>query len=334
MKLFEPITLRNVTIKNRLVMAPMCMYMATEAGRVQSFHIAHYVNRAIGGVGLIIEEATAVEPRGRITEHDLGIWDNLQIPGLKRLVSAVHAAGAKIGIQLGHAGRKGMAPADPIIAPSDLSYSTDYRTPITMSKGDIATVVEAFRSAAKRAKSAGYDVIELHGAHGYLINQFLSPLSNKRTDEYGGSLENRMRFLQEIIAAVRTVWNGPLLVRLSAEEYARGGNHLEDTVAMLAKLGHDIDAIDVSSGGVVTFKMSVFPGYQIPLSKRIREAGFVTIGGGLITTAEHMEQILDAGDADMVFLGRELLRNPYVMLAAAKKAGRDDLVFKAYERGF
>ena len=334
MKIFEPITIKNCTIKNRVVMAPMCMYSSDGLGQVKPFHLTHYATRAYGGVGLIIIEATAGEPRGRISGNDLGIWSDEHIEGLKQLVEVVHLAGAKIGIQLAHAGRKCGVSTETIVAPSAIAYSDAYQLPIKMSYEDITSVIEAFKNGARRALEAGFDVVELHGAHGYLINQFLSPLTNHRSDEYGGSKTSRMKFLHDIIENVKKVWDRPLLVRLSAEEYAKDGNHIENTLEMLKMLGPVVDVVNVSSGGVVSVKIDSFPGYQIPLSKKIKELDFVTIGGGIITKVSEMESILENNEADFVFLARELLRNPYFMLHAAKQANRLDLIPKAYERGF
>jgi NADPH2 dehydrogenase len=334
MKIFEPIKIKDLELKNRVVMAPMCMYSSDEYGFVKPFHIHHYATRAIGGVGLIIIEATAVEPRGRISGNDLGIWSDDHIKGLKHIVDAVHEAGGKIGIQLAHAGRKCMVKSETIIDPSGIAYSDAYGVPKAMTKTDIETVVKAFKEGARRANEAGFDFIEIHGAHGYLINQFLSPLTNVRTDEYGGSSVKRWNFMLMIICEIKKVWNKALGIRLSTEEYAEGGNHIEDTLFMLKQIGPVVDVINVSSGGVVSVKINSYPGYQIPLSQKIKEAGFVTIGGGIITTVEQMEEILSNGHADCVFLARELLRNPYIMLHAAKKYDRLDLIPKAYERGF
>ncbi len=334
MKLFEPFIIKDLTIKNRIVMAPMCMYVASIEGDVQPFHLVHYPTRGFGGVGLIITEATAVESRGRISSHDLGIWHDSHIEGLKKLVQSVHQSGAYIGIQLAHAGRKCKADNELLVAPSNLGFSQDYQTPKEMSLDDIKTVINAFKNGARRAKLAGYDVIEIHGAHGYLINQFLSPLSNHRNDQYGGNAENRRRFLNEVIEAVRTEWNGPLILRLSAEEYASDGNHIEDTIELVKSLHHQVDAINVSSGGVVPVKFDVYPGYQMDFAKRIKELGYVVIGGGLITTDVQCEEYLSNGSVDAIFLGRKLLNDPYFVLHSAAKNNRKDLVIQPYERGF
>ncbi len=283
---------------------------------------------------LIITEATAVESRGRISSHDLGIWNDGQIEGLKRLVDAVHLAGSKIGIQLAHAGRKGQARDETIIAPSALPFSEKYKMPEEMSIKEIRDVVMAFKIGASRAKQAGYDVIELHGAHGYLINQFLSPLSNRRDDQYGGSAMNRRRFLNEIIDAVREIWEGPLIVRISAEEYAEQGNHIEDSLSLVDTLKGKVDAINVSSGGVVPIKFDAYPGYQMELARKIKDRGIIVIGGGLITLPTDVEKFLTNGSADFIYLGRVLLNDPYFVLRTAAKAERKDLIITPYERGF
>ncbi len=222
-KLFEPFTIRNVEFKNRIVMSPMCMYSShNEDGMIEDWHKTHYATRAVGQVGLIIVEATAVQPAGRISAQDLGIWSDDHIEGLTEVVRLMQQHGAKTGIQLAHAGRKATVDGD-IYAPSSIAFNDKSKSPVEMTKDDIKTTVQAFKDGAIRAKKAGFDVIELHGAHGYLINEFLSPLSNKRTDDYGGTAENRYRLLREIIDAVRTVWEGPLFVRISAHDYTDGG---------------------------------------------------------------------------------------------------------------
>ena len=334
MKIFESFKIKDLEIKNRIVMAPMCMYVASTDGLVQPFHLVHYPTRGFGGVGLIITEATAVESRGRISSHDLGIWNDQHVEGLRKLVNAVHQSKAFIGIQLAHAGRKCKAENEKIIAPSAIAFSQDYLTPSEMTIEDIKIVVDAFKEGARRAKLAGYDVIEIHGAHGYLINQFLSPLSNHRIDHYGGSLFNRSRFLHEVIDAVKSQWNGPIILRLSAEEYAENGNHIKDTIELVKSLNQKVDAINVSSGGVVSIKFDVFPGYQMEYAKKIKELGYTVIGGGLITSDLECEKYLENGFADAIFLGRKLLNDPYFVLKTAAKNGRKDLVIEPYERGF
>lgn len=335
-KLFRSYTVKNLELKNRIVMAPMCQYSADEEGFANSWHTVHYATRAIGGVGLIILEATAVEPRGRISANDLGIWKDEHVDGLKALVAECKKHGAKMGIQLAHAGRKCGIDSENIVAPSPIAFSDEYQRPTELTKDEIQNIVQSFKSGAQRSLEAGFDIIEIHGAHGYLINEFLSPLSNQRTDEYGGSLENRVRFLKEILEEVRTVWPRelPLILRVSAEDYISEGNHPEDLAAMINLLkDYEIDIVNVSSGAVVTAPIKAYPGYQIPFSEVIKkETNLPTIGGGLITSPLMAEEILRNNRADFIFLGRELLRNPYWPLHAAKEV-RDDISWPVqYER--
>lgn len=316
-------------------MAPMCMYKAVE-GLVNEWHLIHYATRAIGGVGLIIVEATAVDPIGRISKDDLGLWSDEQVEGHRILVGHMHSYGAKAGIQLGHAGRKAKVGFGRVVAPSELAFNETYRTPEAMTEQDIKEAVERFRQAAVRAQEAGYDVLELHGAHGYLINQFLSPLTNQRSDAYGGDLKSRAKFLIEVIQAVRSVWPQPkpLIVRFSAEEYQAGGNTAADIATIcqwIKPLG--VDAAHVSSGGVVDVAVKAYPGYQVGYSADIRRSSEVlTIAGGLVTEANQANDILSQQSADLIFLGRELLRNPYWALQAAKTLGVEVEWPKPYER--
>lgn len=335
-RLFSTFKVKDLELKNRVVMPPMCMYSSDKEGKVNSWHFVHYATRAIGGVGLIILEATGVEKRGRITDKDLGIWEDSQIEGLKSIVEEVKKHGAKVGIQLGHAGRKCEIDYEEIIAPSAIAYSDRYKTPKEMTKEDIKTVIDAFKQAAFRAYKAGFDIIEIHAAHGYLINEFLSPLSNKRNDEYGGSLENRARFLKETVKAVREVWpkEKPMIVRVSAEDYVEDGNHDTDIAAIINLVKDEgIDIINVSSGAVVSAHINAYPGYQVKFAETIKkESNIAVIAGGLITTASMVEEILQNGRADLVFLGRELLRNPYWTIQAAKELGEDYKGPVQYER--
>jgi NADPH2 dehydrogenase len=328
---FSPIAWGKLQLKNRIVMAPMCMYSADEHGFVLPFHFAHYTARAYGGVAMVITEATSVEARGRISTQDLGIYDDRHVVGLKKLVDEVHIAGSMIAIQLAHAGRKCGVKTHTSIAPSAVTFSQDYPVPATMTIADIQEVIHSFREGARRAQLAGFDGIEIHGAHGYLINQFLSPLSNLRQDQYGGNLQNRVRFLIQILQAVRSVFKGEVWVRLSADEYADGGHHLQDTIALLQLIKPLIAGVNVSSGGVVPFPIKPSPGYQLPLSRGIQDAGIPTIGGGLITTMEAIEEALDK-DATLVYLGRPLLLNPYFVLQEIKKHAPERML-KAYQRG-
>lgn len=322
-KLFNPYKIGQLEIKNRVVMAPMCMDSAEEDGYATEWHKLHYATRAVSGIGLILLEATAVESRGRITNQDLGLWHDGQIEGLKDIVRDVHRLGSKIGIQLAHAGRKCELVNEVNIAPSAIAFSENYQTPKEMTQEDIETVIKSFVDAAVRAEKAGFDLIELHGAHGYLINEFMSSLTNKRNDPYGGSLVNRARFLKELVTAVRAVWpkHKPILLRVSAEEYLENGNGPEDVAKIIneVKLA-GIDLIDVSSGGVAQAQIHTYPGYQIHLATVIKnKTGLPVIGGGLVTTAKMAEEIVVSERSDLIFIGRELLRNPYWTMHAAKE---------------
>ncbi|KPL59687.1 NADPH dehydrogenase NamA [Rossellomorea vietnamensis] len=335
-KLFEPYTLKNVELKNRIVMAPMCMYSShNEDGKVENWHRTHYTSRAVGGVGLIIQEATAVTPQGRISPQDLGIWDDEHIEGLKELVDLMKEQGAKTGIQLAHAGRKAVLEGD-ILAPSAIPFNNEMKTPVEMTADDIKETITAFIKGAERAKKAGFDVIEVHGAHGYLINEFLSPLSNKRTDEYSGSAENRYRFLREIIEGIQQVWDGPLLVRVSAKDYNEEGLDVEDYVVFAKWMKEQgVDLIDVSSGALVPARIPVFPGYQVKLAETIKNGADIDTGAvGLITTGIQAEEILQNERADLILLARELLRDPYWPRTAAKELGVEIEAPKQYERGW
>jgi len=335
-KLFSSFTIKNVNLKNRIVMSPMCMYSCeNEDGIVTPWHFTHYISRAVGQVGLIIQEATAVTPQGRISQKDLGIWDDVHIEGLKQLTSQMKENGAVPGIQLGHAGRKAVIEGD-IIAPSSIPFNESSKTPKEMTVEDIHQTVEAFKLAAERAKKAGYEVIEIHGAHGYLINQFLSPLCNKRTDEYGGTAENRYRLLKEVIEAIKTVWNGPLFVRVSANEYDPEGLTVEDYFVYCRWMkDQGVDLIDVSSGGVVLADINVYPGYQVPLSERIKqEVGIPTGAVGIITSGLQAEEIIQNERADLVFVARAMLRDPYWPRSAAEEIGVGIESPVQYERGW
>ncbi len=317
-------------------MSPMCMYSShNEDGHVQNWHRTHYTSRAVGQVGLIIVEATAITPQGRISPQDLGIWSDDHVDGFQELVALGKEHGAKMGIQLAHAGRKAVLEGE-ILAPSALPFNEKMKTPKEMTKTDIADTVEAFKTGAERAAKAGFDVIEIHGAHGYLINEFLSPLSNKRSDEYGGSTENRYRLLREVIDAIKTVWNGPLLVRVSAHDYHEEGLTAEDYITFAEWMKEqDVDLIDVSSGAVVPAPIHVYPGYQVPYSETIKKGADISTGAvGLITSGIQAEEILQNDRADLVFLARELLRDPYWPRTAAKELGISIEAPKQYERGW
>ena len=337
--IFKEFSLKNLNFRNRVVMAPMCLYVAKDDGLVNDFHYVHYTNRSIGGVGAIILEATAVERRGRISDKDLGIWDDSQIEGLKKVVDGIKRYGALAGIQLGHAGRKCSIESEEIIAPSAMEFSDEYQKPTEMTKKEIEEVKIAFREGAKRANAAGFDFIEIHGAHGYLISEFLSPLSNKREDEYGGSLEKRTKFVVEVINEIKKVWpkEKVLAIRVSAKDYIDGGNtkvEMAQIINILKKEG--IDLVNVSTGAVVSEAViNVYPGYQVPEAQYIKEnCGITVIAGGLITTGDQGTEIIENDRAQLIFLGRVLLREPYWVLNEAKKRGIElDYLPKAYSRG-
>ena len=326
-KLFESITVGGLEIRNRVVMPPMCMYSADLGGHASDFHVMHYGARAVGGAGLIIVEATGMENSGRISNHCLGAYEDSHIDGLSRIAAAVKAAGAAAAIQLGHAGRKCTADVPEIFAPSAVAFDDKHKTPKEMTVADIDRIVQAFGDAAARAGKAGFDMIEIHGAHGYLISTFLSPLTNMRRDEYGGSYENRARLLGRVLDAVHANFNGAVCVRVSASDFAEGGNRPEDVAAMLNCVkDRGIDIVDVSAGGVVPARPTVYPGYMVKFAETVKQlTGLSVMAGGLLTQPTHMEDIAANDRADMVYVGRELLRNPnFVHLASAQmgvKAG-------------
>ncbi len=334
--LFSPYTIKNVTLKNRIVMSPMCMYSShNEDGKVENWHLTHYVSRAVGQVGLIMVEATAVTPQGRISPQDLGIWSDDHVSGLKKLVDMIKENGSKTSIQIAHAGRKAMVDGE-IVAPSAIAFNERMKTPKEMTTEEVKETVNAFREGARRAKEAGFDIIELHGAHGYLINEFLSPLTNKREDEYGGSFENRYRFLSEVIEAVKEVYDGPLFVRVSANDYDPNGLTPEDYVEYAKRMkAQGVDLIDVSSGAVVPAAIPVFPGYQVGFAETIKHGADIPTGAvGLITTGNQAEEILRNNRADLIFVARELLRDPYWPRTAAKQLGVEIESPKQYDRGW
>lgn len=321
MNTFKSYSLKNTNFKNRIVMPPMCMYSSDGTGKVNDFHYNHYVTRAIGGVGLIIVEATGVAKNGRTTDKDLGIWEDQHIQGLKNIVKDVKMYGSKIAIQLNHAGRKYTGNDGEVVAPSAVKFNENSTLPKELSKDEIKGIVVDFKEAAKRANDAGFDALEIHGAHGYLIHQFLSPLSNLRLDEYGGNLKNRTRFLKEVLQAVAEVWpkEKPILLRVSAYDYKDGGINIKDMVEIINEVKEYIDMVHVSTGGLVTAQINSYPGYQVNFSNEIKtKCNIPTITVGLITDINMAEEIISNGRADMVAFGRELLRNPYFALHEAK----------------
>jgi 2,4-dienoyl-CoA reductase-like NADH-dependent reductase (Old Yellow Enzyme family) len=340
--LFSPLSLRNLTLRNRIALSPMCMYSAPADGKATDWHLGHYHARAIGGAGLLITEATAVESRGRISIDDLGLWDNSQVEPIARIVRLVQSEGAAIGVQLAHAGRKawsaamGKGPEIPV-APTALPFDAEWTRPHELTEAGIDQIVTNWQSAAVRARTAGFDIIEIHAAHGYLIHQFLSPLSNHRTDGYGGSLSNRMRLLLRVTEAVRQVWppERPLFVRVSATDWAEGGLELDDVVTVACELRErGVDLIDCSAGGTTPDRPAdPRPGYQVPFAAKIRqEAGVATAAVGLITAAELADEIVRNGQADLVALGRELLRRPHWPLYSARELGYEVTWPRQYRR--
>ena len=350
--LFAPLTIRELTFRNRIAVSPMCQY-SSEDGFANDWHLVHLGSRAVGGAALVIMEASAVEARGRISPQDHGIWKDEHIPFLARIAAFLRQQGAAACIQLAHAGRKastwrpwegsGAVPPEAggwqPVAPSPIAFQPDYPLPRTLTLAEIAGIGESFAAAARRALEAGFQVVELHFAHGYLMHEFLSPLSNRRTDEYGGPFENRIRFAIETAKAVRAVWpeHLPLFVRISASDWVEGGWDIDESVELsrrLCSLG--VDLIDCSSGGLAPQqKIKLVPGYQVSFAERIRrEAGIRTGAVGLITTPQQAEEIVSTGKADLVLLAREFLRDPYFPLHAAKALGDKVQPPIQYQRAF
>ncbi|MCF0074056.1 NADH:flavin oxidoreductase/NADH oxidase [Dyadobacter sp. CY261] len=335
-KLFSPVTIKSIQFKNRIVVSPMCQYSSID-GFATDWHLVHLGSRAVGGAGLIITEATAVSPEARISPEDLGIWQDEHLEKLLQITTFISEQGSVPGVQLAHAGRKastavpwkGRAEVPPseggwqTVAPSAIPFSDTYPKPEALDEAGIEKIIFDFTAAAKRALQAGFKVIEIHAAHGYLVHQFLSPLSNHRNDEYGGSFENRIRLLLRIIEGIHTVWPAdlPVFTRISATDWVEGGWNPEESVQLVHILKEKgVDLIDVSSGGLaINQQIPVGPAYQLPFASRIkRETGILTGTVGLITNATQAETILVNGDADMVIMAREILRNPYFPLEAAR----------------
>ena len=349
--LFSPIKIKSIEFKNRIVVSPMCEY-SSEDGFANDWHLVHLGSRAVGGAALIITEATAVSPEGRITAHDLGIYKDEHIEKLKQITDFLHEHGAVAGIQLAHAGRKAshevpwkgneQLKADQpggweTVAPSAVAFTDGEIAPVELDKAGIEKIKADFKAAATRALKAGFKVAELHGAHGYLIHEFLSPLSNKRTDEYGGSFENRIRFLLEVLASVQEVWpkDLPIFVRISATDWTEGGWTGDDSAALAKVLKEKgVDLVDCSTGGnVATAKIPVGPGYQVQFAEQVRkEANILTGAVGMITEPLQADSIIQNGHADMVFFARELLRDPYFPLRAAHVLNQEVKWPVQYER--
>ena len=322
MKLFQPITLKDTTIRNRIVMAPMCQYQADDDGFVQPWHLTHYTSRSIGGVGLIIVEATGIERRGRLSGNCLGIYHDEHIEGLERIATWGRMNGAVMGIQLSHGGRKGHG--DSLIGPSAISADPQrYPVPQELTDEGIDQLLMLWKEAAGRAREAGFDMIQLHGAHGYLLHSFLSPIANQRQDQYGGSPENRRRLLMRVVQSVKEEWPDDRLlsVRLSAVDYVSGGLTLEDTSATVIALKEaGVDIIDISSGGIVPALIDAFPGYQVPLAQAVKAASSLpTIAVGRLDSLDLAESVVASGHADFVALGRALLRDPHWVLRSTEQ---------------
>lgn len=349
--LFEPLRLRSIEFGHRILVSPMCQYSCHD-GFAQDWHLVHLGSRAVGRAAAVLAEATAITPDGRISPADLGLWSDAHIEPLHRIFAFIGQQGSVPGIQLAHAGRKastrepwnGGTPLSvdeggwaPIVAPSAIPFADGYQTPRALSAADIASIVEAFAVAARRAEVAGARLIEIHAAHGYLLHSFLSPLSNKRDDQYGGTFANRTRILCEVVAATRKVWpeKYPLFVRISATDWTEGGWSIEESVA-LAQLLHPlgVDVIDCSSGGNLSgVKIPVAPGYQVRFAEQVRrEAGIATGAVGMITEPQQADRIVREGQADVVFLARQFLRDPYWPLIAARALGHDIKWPVQYER--
>jgi 2,4-dienoyl-CoA reductase-like NADH-dependent reductase (Old Yellow Enzyme family) len=349
--LFEPLRLRDVEFSSRIFVSPMCQYSCPD-GMATEWHLVHLGSRAVGRAALVMAEATAVTADARISPRDLGIWSDAHVPPLRRAFSFIAEQGAVPGIQLAHAGRKastsepwkGSLPlsiADggwtPIYAPSELAFADGYQLPKSLTRPDIASIIAAFADAARRAQDAGAKLVEIHSAHGYLLHSFLSPISNHRNDEYGGSFVNRIRMQCEVVTAVRKVWpeGYPLSVRISCTDWVEGGWAVEDSVALARVLkGLGVDLVDCSSGGVAPgVRIPLGPGYQVPFAERIRrEAGIPTIAVGMITEPAQADHIIRTGQADAVMLAREFLRQPYWPLHAARVLGHDIKWPAQYER--
>ena len=339
--LFSPLELRGLTLPNRIAVSPMCQYSCTD-GFATDWHLVHLGSRAVGGAGLVIMEATGVSPEGRISPQDHGIYLDAHIPKLRQITDFIRSQGSRAGIQLAHAGRKASTkrPADGdgalpvseggwanVVAPSAIPFSDTYPQPIALDAAGIRKVVEDFAAATRRALEAGFDLVEIHSAHGYLLHEFLSPLSNHRTDEYGGSFENRIRLLLEVVEAVRKTWpeDKPILVRISATDWVEGGWDADQSVALAKILKNKaIDLIDCSSGAMVPYaKIPIGPGYQVQFAERIRkEVGIATGAVGMITEPKQADDIIRNGQADIVLLAREMLRDPYWPMHAAAALDR------------
>jgi 2,4-dienoyl-CoA reductase-like NADH-dependent reductase (Old Yellow Enzyme family) len=340
--LLSPLTIRGVTFRNRIAVSPMCQYSAQD-GFANDWHLVHLGSRAVGGAALVVVEATAVASNARISPGDVGIWKDEQVEPLARIAKFIHSQGAVAGIQLAHAGRKASCDLPwrggaslktpeqggwPVVGPSPLPFAEASPMPTPLDEAGIDTIITAFEAGTRRALAAGFKVIEIHAAHGYLLHEFLSPLSNRRNDQYGGSLENRMRFLLRVTERLRGLMPEelPLFVRISATDWVEGGWEIEQSIELARRLkGLGVDLIDVSSGGMVPYaRIPMAKGYQVPFARRIREGADIRTGAvGLITDPHHADEIVTGGDANMVFIAREMLREPYWALKAQQALGEE-----------
>jgi len=337
MHLFDTFSQKGLSLRNRIVMSPMCQYSATEDGVLTAWHFVHYGARAVGGVGAIILEMSQVSPEGRLSPNDIGIWDDRQVPALSRLTEFVHGQGAKIGIQLGHAGRK----ADPVfeaVGASPVAFSDHYRVPIALDAQGIARIRDAFAAAARRADAAGFDFVELHGAHGYLLHQFLSPLSNQRTDGYGGDLAGRARLILDVAEDVRSALppDKPVWARLSMHESGVAGGYGLDDTLRVARLLHErgVDLIDTSSGGNAVAAEQESPGYRLGIAAAVRAAGVPAMPVGRLADAALADAAIANGQADLVCIGRGLLRDPQWALRAQRELGLPVTAPEQYRRAY
>ena len=348
--LFSTFTTGTLTLPNRVVVSPMCQYSSAD-GFASDWHLVHLGSRAVGGAGLLFVEATAVSPEGRISPFDMGIWQDAHIEKLSQIVRFVHTQGAYLGIQLAHAGRKAstrrpwegdgmVTPAEggwnEVVAPSAIPFSPKYPVPTELDERGMTKMIHDFRSAARRARDAGFDVVEIHAAHGYLLHEFFSPLSNQRRDEYGGSFENRVRLALEVVEIVRKEWHGPLFVRISATDWAEGGWDIEQSVRLTDVLkGCGVNLIDVSSGGLVPgVKIPSGPGYQTNFAQRIKHETGMPVGTvGFIIDPAQADHVIRTGQADLVFIAREMLRDPYWTVHGAERLGKQISWPEQYLRG-
>ncbi len=335
--LFTPIKIKNVELKNRIVMSPMCMHSATPDGHITDWLKTHYTSRALGQTGLIFLESLVISKQGLIGPGDIGIWDDGHVKGLSELVDLIHSYGTKVGAQISHAGRQTYIPDGEEfdrLAPSAIPFGEGFPTPTALNAEQIEDVIKEFGIAAKRVKDAGFDILEIHTAHGYLLGEFLSPLANERTDQYGGSPENRYRIVSRIIQEVKQYWDGPLFVRISSTDYKEGGNTPESFIQYAKWMQEEgVDLVDCSSGGIAPIKVDAYPNYQVPAAELIKkEVGIMTGAVGVIESGKQAEEILKNNRADLIFVGRAILRDPFWARTAAVQLGTEIEIPVQYTR--